>query len=58
MTWGWGQSGWVCPKCGRVYSPYTPQCFVCGQPMHVTTGTGTNPDNNKPETVSKEEAKP
>lgn len=22
--------GWVCPKCGRVYSPYTPMCLYCG----------------------------
>lgn len=21
--------GWTCPKCGRVYSPTTPQCWVC-----------------------------
>ena len=22
--------GWICPKCGRVYSPSTSQCFHCG----------------------------
>lgn len=22
--------GWVCPKCGRVYSPLTPMCLYCG----------------------------
>ena len=22
--------GWVCPKCGRVYSPTTPMCYYCG----------------------------
>lgn len=22
--------GWVCPKCGRVYSPHTVMCFYCG----------------------------
>lgn len=21
--------GWICPKCGRVYSPSTPQCVYC-----------------------------
>lgn len=24
-----GQQGWICPKCGRVYSPYTPMCKFC-----------------------------
>ena len=34
--------GWICPKCGRVYSPSTPVCFYCGgasQPTVTTTGT-------------------
>ena len=22
--------GWICPKCGRVYSPTTSQCRFCG----------------------------
>ena len=22
--------GWICPKCGRVYSPATSQCLFCG----------------------------
>lgn len=25
-----GQQGWICPKCGRVYSPYTQMCPYCG----------------------------
>lgn len=25
-----GQHGWICPKCGRVYSPYTYMCMYCG----------------------------
>lgn len=24
-----GQHGWICPKCGRVYSPYTMMCSYC-----------------------------
>ncbi len=23
-----GQQGWICPKCGRVYSPFTQMCLV------------------------------
>ena len=25
-----GMQGWVCPKCGRVYSPYISMCSYCG----------------------------
>lgn len=32
-----GDTGWICPKCGRTYSPYTPSCFVCGGENEVTT---------------------
>lgn len=21
--------GWICPKCGRVYSPFTHMCYYC-----------------------------
>ena len=36
--------GWVCPKCGRVYSPTTPMCFYCGSEDHITISTtGTQP---------------
>lgn len=24
-----GQHGWICPKCGRVYSPFTMMCPYC-----------------------------
>lgn len=33
-------SGWVCPKCGRVYSPYTVMCYYCGGES-TTTATST-----------------
>lgn len=40
------QTGWVCPKCGRVYSPSTPMCWYCGDEGNatvMTSGTGTPP---------------
>lgn len=24
-----GSYGWICPKCGRVYSPFTMMCPYC-----------------------------
>ncbi len=29
------QTGWVCPRCGTVHSPYTPSCFGCA-PVSAT----------------------
>ena len=25
----WGQQGWICPKCGKVYSPSVDNCSSC-----------------------------
>jgi len=36
------QQGWECPKCGRVYSPYTSMCSYCGGEA-VTYTTNTSP---------------
>ena len=38
--WGWGRTGWVCPKCGRVNSPDTNTC-PCSEPGRVTISTTT-----------------
>ena len=42
------QRGWVCPKCGRVYSPNTPMCYYCGvndtQIYASPNTTGVNPE--------------
>lgn len=41
MEFGY-MSGWVCPLCGRVYSPYQDTCPYCNcQDTTITTGTGT-----------------
>lgn len=36
------QHGWICPKCGRVYSPFTPMCSYCGN-EEIKITTTTNP---------------
>lgn len=48
--------GWVCPKCGRVYSPSTPMCWYCGDKQITnipnTTGTPVNWDEYLPKTAT------
>lgn len=35
-------SGWICPLCGRVYSPFQDTCPYCNNQDYVkTTGSGT-----------------
>lgn len=47
-----GQQGWICPKCGRVYSPYTQMCLYC-KPDNITTVSNLSDLSNK--NVSEEE---
>lgn len=35
------QQGWQCPICKRVYSPFTPSCFYCGNEQTITTTGAT-----------------
>ena len=37
----WGRQGWSCPKCGRVYSPDTPQCWYCNGGTKTIPSTTT-----------------
>lgn len=34
------QTGWICPKCGRVLAPWMPGCN-CAETRTVTYSTGT-----------------
>ena len=49
-----GQQGWICPMCGRVYSPYTQMCLFC-KPDNITTISNLSDLSNK--NVSEEELK-
>ena len=31
-----GLTGWICPKCGRCYSPYTSMCPHCNTDKDIT----------------------
>ena len=46
------QQGWICPKCGRVYSPNQSMCWYCGGNTTTTTNipgsTGVDPNWWKP----------
>lgn len=35
------QSGWVCPKCGRVYAPWMAMCSTCGGIRDLTWTSNT-----------------
>ncbi|MCE8566522.1 DUF551 domain-containing protein [Bacteroides fragilis] len=46
-----GQQGWICPKCGRVYSPFTQMCLYC-KPNNTNTISNLGDISNT--TVSEE----
>ena len=54
-----GQQGWICPKCGRVYSPFTQMCLYCG-PNNTNTISNldiSNLDDHSNTHISEEELK-
>ena len=42
-----GQTGWICPKCGRVFSPFTTMCPYCKGNDNSNLITGTDTDSIK-----------
>lgn len=48
-------TGWECPKCGRVWSPTTYQCWTCngdGNERMPSSPTDASQNPPKPESIS------
>jgi len=43
-----GQQGWICPKCGRVFSPFTMMCPYCKGNDETKTSNLPNQGTNLP----------
>ena len=35
----WGNQGWSCPQCGKVFGPEVQECFYCNATTVTTSGT-------------------
>lgn len=46
-----GLKGWICPKCGRCYSPFTSMCSFCGNNWGTITCYDGTFETNLDETV-------
>lgn len=44
-----GNTGWICPRCGKVHAPFVPSCD-CNESVSTTgtTGTSSNQSNKCP----------
>lgn len=37
-------TGWICPKCGKVYSPYKQECYDCNHSTKFISKEGKPPN--------------
>lgn len=52
-----GQQGWICPKCGRVYSPFTTMCPYCKNEGSIVSNLSDRCNEPVDERKLKEERK-
>ena len=48
---GWGQMGWICPKCGKVLAPWKAECD-CHERNTVTTDKSNITDKSDINSIS------
>lgn len=50
-----GQQGWICPKCGRVFSPFARECPYCDiEKISTNTDTVNIGKERQPNIISTE----
>lgn len=43
-------TGWICPKCQRVYAPSVTECVACNAPFQVQNWPFSQPPSVEPQT--------